>query len=210
VDLAAEGKSPEAAVSAALGVPFDGFLAGWKKHIAARPLPAGGDLALEKLRFKGDPKHGGAYSELGELGDPKARGHARLGEIFRERGRMAAARIEYEKAIARVGPRNPALAAKYAVAAIATGKDADAERALAAAAKDHPHYAALHVNLGRIHVRRQDWARARAALLHANRTDPFDPEIHAGLALAYGGLGDAALASREQGFARLLRGGEGR
>ncbi|MFL5378523.1 MAG: tetratricopeptide repeat protein [Myxococcales bacterium] len=167
-------------------------------------MPAGGDVELDRLRFKGDPKHGGAHSELGELADEAARGFARLGEIFRERGRMAAARTEYEKAIARVGSGNAALTAKYAVAAIATGKDQDAERALGAAAKDHPHYAALHVNLGRIYVKRKDWTRARAALLLANRTDPFDPEIHAGLALACEGLGDAAGAAREKRFTALL------
>jgi tetratricopeptide (TPR) repeat protein len=204
VDLAAEGKSPETAVSTALGAPFDAFLAGWKQHIAARPLPAGGDAVLERLRFKGDPKHGGAHSELGEIADVRARGYARLGEIFRERGRMVAARVEYEKAIARVGPKNAPLTARYAVAAIATGREAEAERALTVAAKDHPHYAALHVHLGRIHVKRKQWAKARDALLLANRTDPFDPEIHAGLALAYEGLRDAALASREKGFTQLL------
>jgi tetratricopeptide (TPR) repeat protein len=210
VDLAAQGRTPEAAIAEALGTTFDSFMAGWRKHIAERPMPLGGDTELKKLRFKGDPKHGGAHSELSEIAE-RARGFARLGDIFRERGKMVAARLEYEKAIQRTGASNPALASKYAVAAIATGKDQEAERALREAVKGHPHYAALHVNLGRIHVKRKEWPKARDALLLANRTDPFDPEIHAGLALAYEGLGDATLATREKKFASLLvHGGEER
>jgi tetratricopeptide (TPR) repeat protein len=208
VELVREGKGAEEAVAAAAGTTFEGFLAGWKKHISARPLPLGGERDLERLRFKGDPKHGGAHSELAEIKDEQARGWARLGEIFRERGRLVAARVQYEKAISRAGGTNPALAAKYAVTAIATGKDADAERALREAARRHPFYAALHVNLGRIHVRRQEWPQARDSFLLANRTDPFDPEIHAGLALAHEGLAEPELAAREKKLAQLLAHGE--
>jgi tetratricopeptide (TPR) repeat protein len=208
VDAAARGGRPEQAVAEAAGVPFEQFLAGWRRHIAARPLPEGGEHELSKLRFKGDPRHGGADSELGELRDVEARRYARLGEILRERNRMKAARIQYEKAISRLGNRSAALTSRYAVTAIASGRDEDAERALRDAVKRHPSYAALHVNLGRIYVKRKDWAKAREALLLANRTDPFDPEIHAGLAAALEGLGDAGGASREKRFAQLLAHGE--
>jgi len=64
------------------------------------------------------------------------------------------------------------------------------------------------VNLGRIHVRRQEWPAAREAFLLANRVDPFDPEIHAGLALAHAGLGESELAARETKLAQLLAHGE--
>ena len=204
VDHAAAGKGPEEAVAAALGVPFADFLAGWRRHVAARPLPPGGEREEAKLRFRGDPKHGGAHSDLDEVRDERARGFARLGEILRERGRMAAARVEYEKALAREKSPPAPLVARYAVAALASGKEADAEQALREAARASPHHAALHVNLGRIHVKRKEWAKAKDALLLANRTDPHDPEIHAGLALAYEGLGDAALAARERRFAGIL------
>jgi Flp pilus assembly protein TadD len=53
-------------------------------------------------------------------------------------------------------------------------------------------------------VRRQEWAKAREHLLLANREDPFDPEIHAGLARALAALGDPGGASREERFARIL------
>ncbi len=201
------GLGAEEALAAATGAPFADFLAGWKRWIAARPLPQGGDTELQRLRFKGDPKHGGTHSEWAEIPDERARAWARLGEIFRERGRWEAARQEYAKAVKRVGnARHPVLADKFALASMMAGRDGDAETALMEATRNHPHYAALHVHLGRLELRHRQWANARDAFLQANRVDPFDPEIHAGLAEALSALGDGPGASREKRFAEILLG----
>jgi tetratricopeptide (TPR) repeat protein len=204
LDRIVAGRGAEDAVAEAMGVPFPKVLDDWKKQIAIRPLPEGGERVLRRLRFKGDPKHGGSYSEWSEVSDDKAQEFARLGEIMRERGKWDAARIEYGKAIERVGTRIPMLSNKYGLAAMMSGQEDAAEAALAAASKAHPGYAALHVQLGRLYVKRQLWDRARRELLLANRTDPFDPEIHAGLATALERLGDADGASRERHFASIL------
>jgi hypothetical protein len=63
--------------------------------------------------------------------------------------------------------------------------------------------------MGRVRLARKDWAGARESFLLANRTDPFDPEIHVGLARAAEGLGDGDAASREKRFAAILTGGQG-
>jgi len=188
------------------GVPWTEFLAGWKRHMAARPLPPGSDAEERKLQFAEEGGGHGPHAEWAEIPDPRARQFARLGEILRERGRWRAARVEYGKAMGIVGARSPLLTSKWALAAAQSGREADAEGPLAEAVALHPHHAALHVALGRLKVRRQDWAGARAAFLMANRVDPFDPEIHAGLALAAEGTGDGATAERERGFARRLAG----
>jgi tetratricopeptide (TPR) repeat protein len=206
LDLVAGGAGAEEAVARALSVPFESFLADWRRYLAARPLPEGGETELRRMRFAGDPKHGGTHSEWAEIPDEPARGHARLGEIFRERGRWEAARTEYGKAVKRVGARHPVLADKFALASMMAGRDAEAEAALSEALARHPGYAALNVHLGRLYLKRREWPRAREALLRANRTDPFDPEIHAGLFRAYEALGDGASASRERRFAEILSG----
>jgi tetratricopeptide (TPR) repeat protein len=206
LDLVRGGKEAEEAVAEALGVPFGAFLADWKRYLLARPLPEGGETELARLRFAGDPKHGGTHSEWAEIPDEAARGHARLGEIFRGRGRWEAARVEYGKAVRKVGARYPVLADKFALVSMMAGRDAEAEAALSEALRVHPGYAALNLHLGRLQVKRQQWREAREALLRANRTDPFDPEIHAGLARVAEALGDAAVASREQRFAQILSG----
>jgi tetratricopeptide (TPR) repeat protein len=206
LDLVRDGKKAELAVADALGVPFNTFLADWKRYMAARPLPEGSQTAEEKLKFKGDPKHGGTHSEWADIPDDKARSFARLGEILRERGRMAAARIEYAKAIGRAGKKIAVLTDKFALAAMASGREADAEAALVEALRVHPQYAALHLHLARVLVKRKDWASAKAHLLAANSVDPFDPEIHAGLSQVHGAENDEGGAARERRFAQILSG----
>jgi Flp pilus assembly protein TadD len=200
----ARGDAPEDAVSGALGMPFPSFEREWRKAMAERPVPPGGERQMRKLQFQGDP---GSYAEWSEIPDEKARGHARLGEIFRERGRWEPARQEYGKAVRKGGAGAPMLAGRYALASLMTGRVEDAEKVLSEALAAHPEAATLHVQLGRVRLARQDWAGARESFLLANRTDPFDPEIHAGLARAHEALGDAAAASREKRFAAILGGG---
>ena len=201
----ARGETAEEAVSGALGMPFPAFEKEWRRAMAERPLPAGGEQQMKKLHFQGDA---GAYAEWAEIPDEKARGHARLGEIFRERGRWEPARKEYGKAVRKGGGGAPVLAGRYALASLMTGHVDEAEKVLAEALRAHPEAATLHVQLGRVRLARQDWAGARESFLLANRTDPFDPEIHAGLARAAEALGDAATASREKRFAAILTGGK--
>jgi tetratricopeptide (TPR) repeat protein len=209
LDDVARGRSAEDAVASALGMPFDAFLDDWRRSLATRPLPEGGEREMRKLRFQGDPRHGGSYSEWAEIPDEQARRYARLGEIFRERGRWEAARVEYAKAVKRVGARYPQLAGRYALASMMAGRDQDAEKALAEALRGHPEHASLHVQKGRLHLRAQQWEKAREHMLLANRVNPFDPEIHAGLAKAAEALGDAKTAERERRFTRILVGGHG-
>jgi Flp pilus assembly protein TadD len=200
----ARGATAEDAVAAALGMPFPAFEREWKRWMAERPLPAGGETHMRRLQFKGGP---GALAEWSEIADEKGRGHARLGEIFRERGRWEPARQEYARAVKHGGGRSPLLAGRYAQASLMTGHAEEAEKVLAAALAAHPEAGSLHVQLGRVRLLRQDWAGARASFLLANRTDPFDPEIHAGLARAAEASGDEKTASREKRFAAILIGG---
>ncbi|WP_242392021.1 peptidase MA family metallohydrolase [Anaeromyxobacter oryzisoli] len=203
------GRTAEQAVADALGVPFERFLGQWKGYLASRPLPRGGAHELRRLTFRDDPRQRADHAEWGELADPTARGFARLGEIYRIRGRWNAARIEYGKAYRRVGGRVANLSGQYALAAAMAGQRDEASRVLTEALGWNPDYPALNVQLARLLLERQDLARARDRLLVANRQDPFDPEIHAGLAKAYGGLGDPGAASREARFATILSARDG-
>jgi len=205
LDLLAAGKDARDAVAIALGVPFDRFMDAWRRHMVERPLPKGGEHELQRLRFRDDPKHGGAWSEWAEIQDERARGYARLGDMMRARGRWAAARIELGKAYDRVGGKVPILADQYALAALQSGQDGLAEKVLGEAIGWSPEYAALHVHLARLLARREDWQGVRDHLLVANRHDPFDPEIHGGLARAFAALGDPTSASREERFGRILQ-----
>jgi tetratricopeptide (TPR) repeat protein len=204
LDSVASGAGAEEAVARALGVPFPVFEREWRRRMADRPLPAGGEQHMRKLRFQGEA---GAWAEWADIPEERARGHARLGEIFRERGRWEPARQEYARASRTGGAKSATLAGRYAQAAFMTGRAPEAEQVLRAALLVHPEAATLHVQLGRVLLARQDWAGARESFLLANLTDPFDPEIHAGLARAAEALGDEKTASREKRFAAILTGG---
>jgi len=206
--LLGEGKTTEEAVSQAAGVPFRRFLEDWDRYMAQRPLPRGGDRELKKLRFKDDPKGGAAYAEWSEIPDEDSRGHARLGEIFRARGRWAAAKLEYEKAYEKVGARVPILSGRYALAAALSGDRAAAERVLSEALDFSPDYPALNVQLARLLLDKGELEAAKDHLLAANRQDPFDPEIHAFLAKVFSALKDPGGAERETRFTRILMGQE--
>lgn len=206
VGRVAAGEDARESMAAAARRSWPQFEAGWRAHMAAKPMPRGGERERIRLRFRDDPKQASGWSEWAELPDERARGFARLGQIFRERGKWVAARIEYGKGYARVGPKWAVLADQYALAMMMSGDDAGAEQVLADALRHNPGYAALHVHLARALVKKKDWAGAREQLVLANRQDPFDPEIHAGLAKALAELGDPAGASREEGFARILVG----
>jgi tetratricopeptide (TPR) repeat protein len=207
--LLAGGDPADTAVSVAVGMPWPDFMATWRKHLVTRPLPRGGAQALQRLRFIDDPKQGGPWAEWSELDDQKAREFARLGELMRERNRPVAARVEYRKALDRGGARVAVLASAFAVVAVQTGQLADAERVLGEAIGWNPDHPSLRVRLARLMLARKDWAGARQQLTLANRQDPFDPEIHAGLALALDALGDPGTASRERRFAEILTAGKG-
>ena len=203
-----EGRSTEDAVAAAAGVPMKRFLEDWGRYMAQRPLPKGGEHELKRLRFKDDPKQGTQFAEWSEIPDEDSRGFARLGEIFRARGRWAAAKLEYAKAYDKVGARIPILSGRYALAAIMSGDKAAAEKVLSEALAWNPDYPALNLTMGRLLLERGQLQPARDHLLAANRQDPFDPEIHAGLAKVLTELKDAAGAERETRFTRILVGQE--
>ncbi|HSN15213.1 MAG TPA: tetratricopeptide repeat protein, partial [Anaeromyxobacteraceae bacterium] len=202
----ADGVDAREAMASAAGRSWPHFEAGWRAYMAARPMPRGGERERIRLRFRDDPKQASGWSEWAEIPDAQARGFARLGQIFRERGKWVAARQEYGKGYARVGPKWAVLADQYALAMMMSGDDPGAERVLADALRNSPGYAALHVHLARLLLKRGDFAAARTQLVLANREDPFDPEIHAGLAKALAALSDPTGASREERFARILAG----
>jgi hypothetical protein len=206
VQEVARGKDAREALANAAGRTWPQFETGWRAFMAEKPMPRGGERERILLRFRDDPKQSSEWSEWAEIPDERARGFARLGQILRERHKWAAARIEYGKGYARVGPKWAVLADQYALSMLMTGADAEAEQVLGDAIRYNPGYAALHVHLSRPLLKRKDFAAARTQLLLGNREDPFDPEIHAGLAKALAGLGDPAGASREEGFARILMG----
>jgi hypothetical protein len=103
LDLVAQGEATEAAVSKALGVPFPRFLGEWRRHMASRlraAITRSRSSASRTIRSR---------PGSGRVGGDPGREGARLRaarRIMRTRGKWTAARIEYGKAVQRVGARS--------------------------------------------------------------------------------------------------------
>lgn len=218
IDSLRTGKSDRKAVEAATGMTFGQFEKTWLAHIKQQPLPreliprTGEKIVLKESAKKSDVKQEEPkgreidFQGFSEVAESEARKMAHLGELFRERNRMAAAAEEYGKAHRQVADKYESISNKYALALTELGRFDEAEAVLRGSLKVHPGAAATQVHLGRIYLARGDNARAKEAYLEALASDPFDEEIHVALAHAQGALGNAALAERAMKAVELLTG----
>jgi tetratricopeptide (TPR) repeat protein len=216
IDALREGKTDREAVAAAVGGTFEQFEAGWKKALKTRPYPKSAP-PIEKLVFKDEKRDRGPKKEedrakswergeLAMLPNADARRFTHLGDLMRARKRFPAAAIEYEKAIAKAGPSNPALARKYALTMLQLERLDDAEKVLRASLAVHADDATNNLLLGNVLLGRGKAAEAKHHFLVANRRDPFDPEIHAGLLRVAQETKDAGLEARERDVLKILAG----
>ena len=60
---------------------------------------------------------------------------------------------------------------------------------------DHP---TTHTTLGQTYLKLRDFKEARESFLESIQINPFNPEVHQGLATAYEMLGDQASALKER------------
>jgi cytochrome c-type biogenesis protein CcmH/NrfG len=68
-------------------------------------------------------------------------------------------------------------------------------------APDHP---TPYVRLGQVYLKRKDAEQAKTAFEESNQINPFNPEVHIGLANAYAILGDSVGSAKEKDIARTL------
>jgi cytochrome c-type biogenesis protein CcmH/NrfG len=68
-------------------------------------------------------------------------------------------------------------------------------------APDHP---TPYVQLGQVYLNRKDAEQAKTAFEESNQINPFNPEVHVGLANAYAILGDSVGSAKEKDIARTL------
>ncbi len=203
LDTINQGYDAQTAFAMVLGTTFKEFEKDWKVFLKTRPkpnIPADADLE-EKLVFKDDTSAG----ELSEIAQPEARDHIKLGELLQARDRFAAAVVQYEKASHLLGDHNPILQTRLAQTLQHVNRHQDAINALLAVRDLHPGYVTTWLELGRASNALGDHKNARTYLLEAARINPFNPDIHDQLAIAYDKLGHAELAKREREFVQLVR-----
>ncbi len=216
LDKLKAGATDKDAVAAATGMAFQSFEREWLKHVKSQRFPSEllplsseqvvlAEDAPQKAKGKEEKKGKEiSFGDFAEVDEVPARKMAHLGELFRERGRTAAAAEEYGKAHVLVGDKYEAVSNKYALALFELRRTEEAERVLLGSLRVHPDVPATHVHLGRIYVLRKDWPQVKRAYLQALAADPFDPEIHVALFKAHGALGEKDAQSRTRRAVHLL------
>ncbi|HTM19814.1 MAG TPA: tetratricopeptide repeat protein [Kofleriaceae bacterium] len=207
IALQRDGRSARRAVAEVLGMRWPEVEKTWKDWLRGAGLKSSrtlaGRAAGSRIRFD----HGGKQDEnvgVDEIASAKARRFARLGGLLRARGRSAAAAVEYEKALA-LAPDDPFVAGKLSRTYLELEHY---ERAIELAAKlaaldDTDAVAPTTLGLAYAATGRTD--QAARAFEQALRISPFDPAVRCGLADAYGALGQAGPAAREQRACAMLK-----
>ncbi len=204
LDTINQGHDAQQAFALVLGTTFKSFERDWKAFLKTRPTPdIPADATFQdRLVFKED---GGTSGELSQISQPQARDHIHLGELLQARQRFAAAVVQYEKAGRLLGDHNPILQTRLAQSLQHIGRHKDAIAALLTVRDLHPGYVTTWLELGRASNALGDHNNAREYLLEAARINPFHPDVHQELAIAYDKLGQPDLAKIEREFMQIVR-----
>jgi len=210
-----EGLEMDDALRRAVGVDLAGLQTEWKGWLKKRPFKLVPGAEPKKLTFVKDARGAGQSADEVEdeaaLSEASAKGkegrrYVRLGNLLRERRRLKAAALEYEKAAGIVGVVSPALHNRWAGVLLETGDRGKAKGVLDKAVAVFPDDPQTRVLLGRLAVQDEAWTEARTQYERATWENPFIPEVHVALLTIADKTGDAALKARAERALQLLMG----
>jgi len=161
-------------------------------------------IALDSFKLKEEGKE---VDELEEYVGVGARGHIRLGDIYRQRGRFDVALIEYEKGL-RIEPNNPVILNEIGKTYIALGKFREAEESFKRSLTVNPNYGPAYTNLATLQFTQDRLELALGNYEESNQINPFNPLIHKYMGLIYWRLGEEAKAKKEWKIAQGLLPGD--
>ncbi len=205
LERAGEGVPLDRALHGAVGLGLEGLEKAWAKWLRTRPFRAHPGASPERIKLGDGQGEPASEKPLETLEDPDAQRFSRLGELLQLRGKSKAARIEYQKAFTRVGPRYPGLNYRLARAHHELGEPEAALRVLEASSNLHPADPDTHLLAGRIELGRKGCAEAEKHFEKVKMRNPYNPELHASMYQIHTALGRPALAAESQRFFELCR-----
>ena len=185
-----------------LGLEFSEFEQKWKEFLTSKKLKMMDGVVVRRYKVK----EGSADEErldMGEIKSMVARNRAHLGEQLKERGRIGAAIIEFRRGLAEA-PDSVSIMSRLSSALIDIGKDEEALNVLKRVKEISPDHPTSYTQLGKIYLRLNDFKSAREAFEESIQINPFNPDVHSGLADAYEMLGDKSGALKEKEMAKRL------
>ncbi len=207
--------SMDSALQKATGRDLAGLQRDWRSYLKKRPFKLVPGAEPQTLTFVKNARGAGPSADEAEdeaaLREGAAKGvegrrFVRLGNLLRERRRLKAAAVEYERATLITGVTSPALHNRLAAVWLETGEVQKAKEVLQKTVVVFPDDPQTRVLLGRIALRAEQWSEARAQYERATWENPFIPEVHVALLAVADKTADKALAERSQTALRLLAG----
>lgn len=190
------------AIRQVLGLEVSDFEQKWVEFLASMKLAPVTGVRVYPYKIK-DKNIDTQRMDLVEIKSLVARNRTHLGDRLRERGRTGAAVIEYRRALLETQDSIPVMN-RLSSALIDIDRDQDALNVLQRILELAPDHPAPYTHLGQIYLRRNDFEQAKTAFEESLQINPFNPEVHIGLAHAYARLGDSVRSLKERHIARAL------
>jgi len=190
------------AIREVLGLQFPEFEEKWREYLASKDLKTADGVALHRYKVK-EGRADEQRLDMEEIKSLVARNRAHLGDRLKERGRISAAVIEYRRAMAETRNSVPIMN-RLSSALIDLGRDEEALDILNRVKEISPDHPTSYTQLGQIYLKLKDFKRAREAFEDSIQINPFNPEVHLGMANACEMLGDHSGAAKEREIAKKL------
>jgi len=190
------------AIREVLGLQFPEFEERWREYLASKELKVVDGVVLHRYKVK-EGRIDEQRLDMEEIKSLVARNRAHLGDRLKERGRINAAVLEYRRAMAETRDSVPIMN-RLSSALIDLGRDEEALDILKRLKEISPDHPSPYTQLGQIYLRLKDFKKAREAFEDSIQINPFNPEVHLGMANAYETLGDQAGGTKEREIARKL------
>ncbi len=195
----------KAALTDVTGLDFDTYYRSWKNYLKRKHLTE----KIPGMKVKGirisnkDGEPGDGSEDLVDIDNGKARGHTRLGDLLKTRGRLRSASYEYEKALG-FDPGSPLISTRLASVLNGSGETDRALGILDPLTEIYPENMDIYLVLGRIYLEKENMQKAEESYKTAISINPFDPEIHTALVSIYEKSGRKDEAERERKILNIL------
>jgi tetratricopeptide (TPR) repeat protein len=191
------------AIQEVLGLQFPEFEEKWREYLASKELKPVDGVVVHRYKVK-EGRADEQRLDMEEIKSLVARNRAHLGDRLKERGRISAAVLEYRRAMAETRDSVPIMD-RLSSALIDLGRDEEALDILNRLKEISPDHPTPYTQLGEVYLKLKNFKKAREAFEDSIQINPFNPEVHQGLANAYEMLDEKAAALKEREIARKLR-----
>jgi tetratricopeptide (TPR) repeat protein len=185
-----------------MGLQFNEFERKWKEHLSSQGLKEVEGAMVRPYKIK-EGKADEERLDMEEIKSLVARNRTHLGDLLKERGRIAAAALEYRRALSETQDSVPVMNRLSGVL-LEMERNEEALDLLRRAADLSPDHPTIFTRLGEVYLKLKDFKNAKDAFQESIQINPFNPAIHQGLAKTYEAMGDSGGAIREREITRRL------